>query len=203
MSKLISVDALRERLTANDVAFVNNLIEDVLQATTVILRSLIRVDSFDSIVGGSEVFFLGAGYSDIYGSMPLFRLKNGFVSNVVVKLHTTRVDISTDGELIDTDYLIIDEEAGTVKVDRVFANVAVLNFDIQNSYFEITYDSGFSVNGQDVYESVPEWLKEMAVLKGMDSYRVSNDCEAQSGECLQTLLAKYTRVFPLEIEAIG
>ena len=65
MSKLVSVETVRKRMNANDVVSVLDLIDSVLEATTLHLQSILRLESFASVTGAVEVFFLEARCRDV------------------------------------------------------------------------------------------------------------------------------------------
>lgn len=216
---LTTVLKLLNRINAIDTGDINKLLFQSLSSATTQLRSLIQTKSFDATVGLSEDFFIDPNNKPITSRFLKFRLSNGFVdettNSLSLKYGLTEADLSTAVD-IDTNFFSLDLEKGLVIFDTFEFVENSLSFrTINNSVnfshyiFRITYDHGFTDSNTKegkVYKGVPDWLEEIALIKGREIYQLTNPKKDKSPKenamNLSILLDEHIRYNPTYLRPI-
>lgn len=189
---LATVDEVRARLTFGPgLEDVERAIEGALQASTTILRSRIRT-KFDYVSGKQDLFQVRATHVEAYPapsvllleSRPLFNphtglfpssplytvellTNQGFILNAsaVSVEAATLIQNFNDPNLV-WDLRNFEDGADHVSVDPEKGVVFIHQLNLEGLFVRVTYDAGFTVNSENVYEIPDEylWLKEMAIL---------------------------------------
>lgn len=226
---LLSVDEMFERLAYDRTEDLEKGIERALRTATQVLRSDLRMD-FDRVTGVRDVFridrtnfvqapvgsrtsrFFDTQGRAFFSDLPLLHVKlmlgmglvdpdlTGGVEVFAASLPAHLDDPSFRRDLANfsdgLSHLMFDYEEGVVAIDGLFLDAM---------YVGVTYDAGLFVNSDDVYEGVPEWLRELAflratvlidadpVLRTENQVRLDKDTTAQQ---IRAILGSHIRYRP-------
>lgn len=218
MASLVSLAEMRARFNIPDEDTVNSLLDQSLVATSLHLEAWLQTD-FEVGTNIVEQFLLPRQPSSYDRQFPSFRLNNGFVTALnSVKASGVRRELANQEAIDQASYISTDTERGVVAVDMLFPEntYTVINARLTATsdewFFQFDYDKGFStasqVGGSLVYQSVPDWLKEVAFLTGKAVYDVGGSCEGEEimmgpkGAMIRNLLAKKQRNLPWTVKPI-
>ena len=170
MTKLVTVEDFRNRAVLQDIAQLNAIADRVLESVSNHLEAALSTHfAKEEYV---EVFWLDQFSRPFPHSQPVLLLGNGFVHpdeaatpfEVRMAEKVSELDAAA---LVDESEMLLDFEKG---------RVVLTGYDIEEErekdlqrYVQVTYTAGFAATNE-VFDGVPEWLQEMAVIKGMKLY---------------------------------
>ncbi len=180
---LATIDDVRRRMFLPDIDGVKTAIKRTLEGATTELEAELRT-VFDLQTGLVDTFYVPD--SDLSGSRfaERFRLSRGLVDEnttaLQVEIAHRRLQFlpGNTGEdpldLRDTSEALVDDPDQYVMVNAERGVVTIQDFRLLRQYIQITYDAGIATdpNKADLYlqtgtNSVPAWLKELAILTSM------------------------------------
>jgi hypothetical protein len=169
---LTSIASLRTELGFDDMTDINDAIKDALDAADALLQARLSIDDFARVTR-TDVFYVPEtqlGATRLFRQSVVargrlqsikFRLRRGFVSNVVVSRVFDQDDFGTANATVYTSDCMVDAIKGIVEDTQTLYD---------REYVGITYDSGFTVSGSDPtsYDltEVPNRLQQAAKLWG-------------------------------------
>lgn len=171
MPLLISVAELRDATGFGDIADVNKAIESAIGIATVTLASRLRCD-FSRVTVVDEHFVqasLRAGFAG--PSKTAFKLGRGFVdSGETIEVFAASTAFKLDASGTRVDLQAIQNGNSTISVVRFnhdAGEMFINDYQLSNCYVRTTYTAGLTSDGgePDVYESVPDWLKQACVME--------------------------------------
>lgn len=216
MPSLVTLKQMRSRYAVPDEDSVNLQMSESLNATSSIVERWLETD-FGEQTGAIDQFELPNGMSTVNKKYPVLRLDYGFVTAMTTVLASGLREDLANGDVVDqAKFTKLDSDRGLLSVDMMFpvGSLALARvYRIPTAwFFQATYDSGFTVSavtGQgDVYQAVPNWLQELAMLTGKAVYDNSGVCDEEKlskgtlGAQIRTLLAKKQRNVPYGLRPI-
>ncbi len=172
MPRLASVEAVRDRISADDLDIINCTVRETLDAATIHLEDELRT-TFTRETGRVETFFVRS--MDLRGGSQFasLRLDKGLVDE-----GTTAVAVSAastiQGLTDDPKNLRSYPTTGTdhVQVDLARGLLRISDLSVADLYIRVTYDAGINVMASpndDVFDEseVPSWLKEAAISQAV------------------------------------
>lgn len=188
---LAQVEDVRNELTFSDIPDIETAIEGALKATTRVLERKLRT-GFD-LATYTDYFLIPPDAvlsqprqqqsvgtiqpawqrftSGIYANSPLYgteiALNNGFLldPSAVTVQAATMIPYFTDGDPNNVADLRAFEADG---LDHTLVTtegrIYIMQVDVRGLYIEVVYQAGFTVASDNVYDNVPAWLEEAAIL---------------------------------------
>lgn len=145
MSRVITAEDVRKRLSLQDDDGINSAIESSLDGALVKVSSLLLTSLPEGTA--TDVFYVDADYAIAHQGLYTLRLSNGFVNGPV----TCFVSDSVSGVMTSTSQVdgpILLAEKGHLRVPEGYAG----------RYLRVEYAYGFGVG-----DPAPEWLKEILI----------------------------------------
>lgn len=216
MPSLVTLAQMRNRYAIPDEDSVNLQMAESLNATSAVIERWLETD-FDAVTGVIDQFEMPRGMSTVNKKYPVMRLDYGFVTTMTTVLASGLREDLADGTVVDqAKFTNLDSDRGLLTVDMTFPAgsmaVARLYRGQPGWFFQATYDSGFATTGVvgqgEVYQAVPNWLQEMAMVVGKAVYDNSGVCDEEKlskgtlGAQIRTLLAKKQRNVPFGLRPI-
>lgn len=204
MSKLVSIEKFRSRAQVQDVSQINALVETVLESTSLHLEALLDTEFAEAAF--EDYFVVDPCRRPFPSSPPALLLTNGFVQPAgvdavfEVRLATTFDGLAT-ATVVDPDGMLVDYEKG---------RVVLTAYDLEEEqeeqlvqYLSVSYTSGFEA-ADAVYQGVPSWLQEMALIKAMGLYaEVADSPDFKPNASLDAFVARFGRTKRNEIRALA
>ncbi len=217
---LVTTTQLEGRINAVNTGDLDNVLYATLSSTTTQLKEILLHGEFSQGADVVEDFYIPERIQINNQRFIDFKLNNGFIdqstSTVKLQLAFTQEDLA-NGTEIDSQYLKIDEEKGYVTLDTIQLDsnlFSVYNTTRRIDYWEgylfrITYDHGLSEKGTaqgKVYNNVPDWLQECAMIKGREIYQYTVPSKDKTPKDFSANLAaiadRHVRFRPYAIEAM-
>lgn len=210
----IEANVRARRTTLKDIAEVQNAIKDALHGTTLFLESALST-LFTRDADNVDTFLVDFESVAPQGPHSFLRLRNGFVDigqALTVKLASSLANLATaTAKVVDTDYkvqategLIILHNCATGDITLPLSNPSIQCL----FYAEVTYTSGFNVDGDDpllfLPAEVPPWLKEAAVVQTIITINTQSPQKRSAGSAkmvadlqkyLEVIIDPYRRLF--------
>lgn len=189
---LAPISQVRAELTFDDIPDVDNAIGAALKSATHVLQRKLRTD-FD-FAARTDTFAVsptrpasqpepqilsnlvaprkarvGTG---LYANSPLyateFHLNHGFVESDAIAdltvVTATMIPHFADPNLVSDIRVFEGDGLDHVFVSKEDGRVYIHQVDVRGLFVRITYNSGFTVASDDVFDDVPSWLEEAAIL---------------------------------------
>lgn len=215
---LASVDDLILRINAIDAQGLRPLLYQSLKSASIQLRDIFRLGELDAGVGVVEDFIVDRDTAIREQRYLPFRVSNAFIdedTTAIEVLFGITEDDLTNATPIDPQFLKINKAKGTVKFDVTGFNSDLITISrrIPDNFFEylfrITYDHGFAEKSTEdgrIYEGVPEWLHESALIKAREIYQLTNPSKDVKADAFSGNLAYFVdnniRIAPLHLDPI-
>lgn len=145
MSRVITAEDVRKRLSLQDDPGINSAIESSLDGALARVRSLLMTELTEGTA--SDVFFVDSGAVVPSQGLYTLRLSNGFVkAPVAVYVGDSLAEVMTSTTTISGH--ILRAEKGHLRVP----------VDYEGTYLRVEYTYGF-----DVVDEAPAWLREVVL----------------------------------------
>lgn len=205
--KLVSVEKVRNGLSARDIADVNNLIGTAIDQATAIISSVLGT-SFDRTTY-QDLFQLDTDSFQFSIKNLKLALSAGFVTDdepLVVKFATTQALLAT-ATAYDGFYSVRKEGGVLIFPDNLLGT----------GYALVDYTAGFEFDEEtEAYAAVPTWLQAAAVALSYEIYGVLKDDDLKKdakakkeisriqpmSDAVYSILEPHVRFFPSAIQAI-
>lgn len=211
--KLVSVDQAIDRLglqTFESPELLDRL-ELILEVVSTYVETVL--DTNLALASYVDEFYLERKQSNVSVNFPSFKLKNGFVNTgtVVVSYGYNRDQLGED--IVSDEYVLKDLEKGVMKIDWLFleksgAFVYRRVYPGISNFFRFEYTAGFDdVDGDGVYDSVPDWLAEVAFLVTSSVYKSGLNCMDDKGgsmcrNMISQLIGRKSRLAASSVKAL-
>lgn len=220
VAKFVSVDDFAIRAGLGDVDDLDDSVtakcQASIEAATTHLVSFIRTE-FDENASITDTYYVDIGEFPFLGKFPRFYLSQGFVTTVVASLVVKNADQLGDlaaAAAISTAFLVLDSSKGALLItgtDQALSGT--LQIVSGNRYFlSVAYAAGFTQKSDAfgaIYENVPEWLKEAALIIAKSLFDKGVPCEegdknAVGCPCsIEALVNRYIRYLPSALKPMS
>lgn len=183
MALLMLVSTFRDRTTFSDTTDGNNAIDMALRVATQVVAADLRTeltyttsitDTFrvrrsHIIPGEPHPAVFQSRYrqrvSDIFYTK--FLLRQGFLTDASAVTAYSASSIPRLSVVADRDDLrsADADSEDHLEIDTVRGVVDIWGLDLSMKYVNITYDAGFDVDTDELFDGTPEWLKELGYLQ--------------------------------------